>query len=249
MKKSVIEYKNLLLGQTQFELKVVRSKRRKKTLALSMQSPSQLTMHVPFNTSLHSIDHFIQEHTSWIFRKHAVLTSHQKENPPREFQQGENIYYLGQEYRLHIMETKQGKRGCTLQNDYIEIVIRPTVEESLRKKTVMALLTKWYWQQANEKVQQRAAFWSEQLNLPVTQLMLSRPKKRWGSCNAQNVIRINWVLIMAPLELLDYVIVHELCHIAHKDHSSHFWKLVASVMPDYKNHRVELSKWESYLVL
>ncbi len=78
------------------------------------------------------------------------------------------------------------------------------------------------------------------LGVRYRKLMLTEPERQWGSCNAQNVIRLNWRLIMAPLSLIDYVAAHELCHVPHKNHGPRFWRMLEKSMPDYKARRRQL---------
>jgi predicted metal-dependent hydrolase len=100
----------------------------------------------------------------------------------------------------------------------------------------------WFKKRARVKLQKRMDFWSRQTGMSYAKLVISNPRHRWGSCNVHNVIRLNWQLLLAPLALIDYVIVHELCHTVHKNHGPRFWKKVADTLPDYQARRKELRK-------
>ncbi len=103
-------------------------------------------------------------------------------------------------------------------------------------------LTEWYKSQAQVHFQKGIGQRSTEMGLKIQSLKLSSAKMKWGSCSRDGNIRLTWRLIMAPPEIIDYVIVHELAHIRHHNHSQDFWSLVESFLPDYKVHR----KWLKY---
>ena len=95
---------------------------------------------------------------------------------------------------------------------------------------------------AESDVDRLLKVYSEKLNLVPPVFKVKHQKRRWGSCSADNVLRINFQLMMAPSEQLEYVVVHELCHVKEKNHSARFWKLVGELMPGYEVHRKSLKK-------
>ncbi|MGE3623788.1 MAG: M48 family metallopeptidase, partial [Bdellovibrionales bacterium] len=107
----------------------------------------------------------------------------------------------------------------------------------------------WYKKEARRVFTERTEFWSQITGLRPRSLTVGNPQRQWGSCSAANDIRLNWRLILAAPALLDYVIVHELCHIPHKNHSSRFWALVESFLPGCKALRRELHALDAGLTL
>ena len=101
-------------------------------------------------------------------------------------------------------------------------------------------ITLWLKKRARTKMKKRMDYWAKKMGVSYRQLILSNPERRWGSCTVKNVIRLNWRLIMAPLPLIDYVVVHELSHVVHKNHSPRFWGLVEKIMPDYVERRKQM---------
>lgn len=95
-------------------------------------------------------------------------------------------------------------------------------------------LKKFYLQEAEKLIPQRLALWSESMKLYPKKLSLRNQKSRWGSCSAKGTLNINWRLMGAPIEVLDYILVHELSHLRHMNHSEKFWNLVESHYPDYQ---------------
>jgi predicted metal-dependent hydrolase len=101
-------------------------------------------------------------------------------------------------------------------------------------------LVAWYRERAAIRVPERVAAWSARLGLHPTSVLIREPKKRWGSADANGNIRLNWRIIQTPARLIDYVIAHELVHIAHPDHTRGFWATLGRSMPDYEARRQAL---------
>ena len=99
------------------------------------------------------------------------------------------------------------------------------------------LFTNWYKQQAQELISNLTEKLAQKHKLKYNQIKISNAKTRWGSCSAQGNLSFSWRLIMAPPEAIEYVIIHELAHLEHLNHSTAFWQKVASMLPDYKKHR------------
>ena len=116
-------------------------------------------------------------------------------------------------------------------------------------ETIRLEILLWIKKRAKAKFRKRMEFWARLLGVTYRELKIANAGQRWGSCNAQNVIRLNWRLIMAPLAILDYIVVHELCHIRHKNHGVQFWAQVASVLPDHKARRKRLRQIGETLLL
>jgi predicted metal-dependent hydrolase len=101
------------------------------------------------------------------------------------------------------------------------------------------LFRRWYQEKAKEIIPKRVERCADQYGFIYKKVTITSAQKRWGSCNSRGNVNFSWRLIMVPIEVVDYVIVHELAHLTHLDHSKKFWTKVQSIMPDYKNHK----KW------
>lgn len=226
--------KNLVLGNTNFSLAIKRSQRRRRTVALVVEAPDQLSICVPQNTQFITIEKILKRRARWIFRKAADIAEFVRFKTKKEKLNGSSIYYLGRHYRLRFTDKEDIQQKCKLNGSWLEI--------NSSSATYLNIIINWYKLQAKRIINQRALFWCEKFNVKFKQLIISDQKKRWGSCSADNVIRINWRIITATLFQIDYVIAHELCHILHKDHSEKFWKLLGSIMPDYEKRKNGLKK-------
>ena len=224
---------------------VCRSVRRKRTVALLVQPEGEVRVIAPARMSLRLIEILIQQKAGWIRQRLDKL----RQRPPRrhlhDFVGGAEVPYLGKAYKLRVTRHKEQRAGCHLGQDEIEInVPDASFSPTALKEEVRLELMLWYKKQARREFQERLIVWSERLGVKSGRLIVTSPLRRWGSCNIKGEIRINYRLIMASPELIDYVLAHELCHIRHKNHARSFWRCLEGVIPDYKNRRQQLRAWE-----
>jgi predicted metal-dependent hydrolase len=249
MNQTRSESGNILLGNTNVSYTVSRSKKRRRNIAFDIQPPATLRISAPVRVSFSSIQNIIHRNSDWIARRLEKINA-SGIVPPRQFTDSENITYLGHAYRLKVLRDENIPQGCRLRPHRMEVNIHGDwlSDEALAQEVRLEILL-WLKKRAKEKIQKRTGFWARRMGVKYRELKISDPDRRWGSCNAQNVIRLNWRLIMAPLGLLDYVVVHELAHVPHKNHSQRFWRFVASAMPDWQARRKQLRRMGHGLVL
>ncbi|KZE31651.1 M48 family metallopeptidase [Crenobacter luteus] len=130
--------------------------------------------------------------------------------------------------------TGPGRAACRRDGDRL-IVAGPHPERE--PDAFGALVARWLRREAATTLAERVALWSRATGLAPGRLMLSNARRRWGSCAADGTVRLNWRLVQAPVAVVDYVVVHELCHLEHLNHSTAFWSLVASHLPDWAARR------------
>ncbi len=204
--------------------KLIRSKR--KTLSLEINENAEIIVRAPLKLSEETIKEFILEKRSWIETK---IQQVEKKRPVKKtFCEGDEILYLGKKYAM------------TYSNDLPNLMLSDKfyVPEKYNGQT-KNYFRKWFYSRAKIVFPNRVAYFAELMNLQPGKIKLSNAAKRWGSCSRKNNINLSWRLIMAPVEILDYVIVHELTHVVHKNHSVKFWDLVEAYLPDFKSRR----KW------
>ena len=107
--------------------------------------------------------------------------------------------------------------------------------EKLTQDTISEELKKWYVQRAKDIISDRVHVHAENMGLNYNNIRIKTLKSRWGSCSSLRNLNFNWVLIMCPIEIIDYVVIHELAHLVHMNHSAKFWSLVEDYCPDYKS--------------
>lgn len=221
------------IGEISINCTVNRSKKRRRTLSLQFDPQTGITAHIPWRTSAEYLHQFIHSHEKWILKRLNQLNA----IPHYTFTTGEQIPYLDQVCHL-IVSTKPKQRACcTYQAGQLQVVIKPQETETLQRQAVYLQLKKWFSMQAQLFLPERIAFWQEQLGVKYQGLRISNAKRQWGCCHANNIISINWRIMLTSMELVDYLLVHELCHIKHKNHSPQFWDMVGMVIPDYRVRR------------
>ncbi|HNB41217.1 MAG TPA: SprT family zinc-dependent metalloprotease [Anaerolineales bacterium] len=205
---------------------LVRAKRR--TIALIVERDGSLTVRAPRRATLNDIYGFIQEKTDWILRSREKLKAI-KPIPKKAYVDGERFLFLGQEYELRLVPPQ--RPALKFDGGF-------TLSTSAQERGELAF-TKWYKTQALTLFTERVNYYANLHGLIPKEVKVNSAKTRWGSCTSAGTLNFTWRLVMAPLEVIDYVVLHELAHLKVKNHSPRFWKLVESLCPDFKHHR----KW------
>ncbi len=205
--------------------RLIRSKRR--SIALIVESDGSLSVRAPLRIPNRAILEFVEQSRSWIEKKQAEALA----NPPeiRQYLPGELFYYLGKVYPLEIVDRQQP--ALQLDGSFkLAGSARDEAEDLFRA---------WYRRQARRIIRQRLKFFAETHGFQYEKLRITSARTRWGSCSPGGALSFSWRLIAAPLEVVDYVVVHELVHTLHHNHSKRFWRKVESILPDYR----ERKKW------
>ncbi len=148
----------------------------------------------------------------------------------KEFVNGESFLYLGENYKLNIVNDIVG------DVELKENLLLSQEKASCAKDVVI----KWYKSEAERKIKERCEWYSRLAGYKPLSIKISDAQKRWGSCGHGRTVNFSWRLIMAPMEIIDYVVVHELVHLEQRDHSRLFWDKVKSIQPDFKRRRTWL---------
>ncbi len=224
----------IILGQA-IALRVVRSARRRRTVAFAVEAPATLRVTVPLRLSMGSLRDMIDSRGGWITRRLAGLAKNILAADDT------NLTYLGHCYAIQITQDVGREQGCRLYPRRITVNIpNANINHAELRDEVRTEIRLWLKKRARVKMQRRMDLWAGRIGVEYQRMVISNPEHRWGSCSVKNIIRMNWRLIMAPLRVLDYVIVHELSHIVHKNHSPRYWRYVGEAMPDYQQLRRQL---------
>lgn len=221
--------------------KLVRSKR--KTLALIIRPDGTLEVRAPLRLSKKDILEWVASKREWIekHRQEVLKAQSEKDKPAnRPLQSGDLIYILGQSYPLHIIES----RNSTLRLETTHLVM-----SSELLPNAAAVLQNFLSNHLNLTLSLRLPYFTDLIGKAPAKVRLSKARSRWGSCSSKGNIAFNWRLGMAPPEIIDYLIVHELAHLKHPNHSRAFWAEVARILPDYKARKRWLRQYGAWLTL
>jgi len=204
----------------------VKRTKRKKTASIKVDDGAVFVI-VPFELAETKIDKLLHEKNRWIKEK---INLHRKAQAvsDKQYVSGESFTYLGRNYRLKV--SKGNYSPAKLSNGRFIITLR---QGSDNPELIKDSLTYWYKHHAEIKLIEKAKRYAKIIGVEYKSIGIKSYKSRWGSCTSEGQIDFNWKIIMAPNSVVDYVVVHELCHLIHHDHSPKFWKEVEKVMPNY----------------
>lgn len=221
-----------------FEYKVVYSRRR--TLGISVLPDSSVIVRVPFRTSDKTITRLIHEKSSWIVKHRDNYRNQNNISKTRSYTNGVSHLFRGREYIMKIENSK--KSYIRFNEETIEMGLgKPEDQDAVKK-----LLYKGYLSEAKLLFPELLRTTLEKLNhqnFKPSGLIIRTMKRRWGSCSFRGVITLSTELIKLPDIYIEYVIIHELCHLKHHNHGAKYYELLSELFPDWKSVRKELRKY------
>ncbi|GAA0810805.1 SprT family zinc-dependent metalloprotease [Colwellia asteriadis] len=250
------------------EYQLIRSERRK-TLGLQVKQ-GRIIVRAPSFVDEAFIKGFINKKSAWLQEK--LLAQRENLSHQCHFVEGAKLYILGEQYTLTIAQAKRSDVSVVYNHavinqestshksthhkntelNYLQVNISHRIYNRLSNEAALARSVKkhiesYLSEQAKELMPARVKQLSEQTKLVPAQLNIRQYKARWGSCNSRKEISLNYLLMMAPWWVIDYVIIHELCHLVHLNHSNNFWRLVAKHCPEYLKAKQWLSEHQQAL--
>lgn len=219
---------------------LVRSKKRKYSLSMQIKKNGKLQVNVPFAIKDKDIKDFLTSKQQWLLDKLKQREKNKKQQPIA-YNDGDLHWYKGRQYRIKLVITTFSR--VELQEDNILIYYR-------RNTSVKNALDKWYKQQALNDLTQRTQYFAQLHGFPtIKEIKIRLMKARWGSCSSARVITYNTNLIKAPMDCLDYVILHELCHLIHQNHQKGFHQLQLKLNPQWKKQKQKLDSFAHQILL
>ena len=227
------------LNSGEVEVRFIRTAQRKRTIALQIAPDGGIAIRAPLRTPLARMEEVVRSKSAWIdARLSGRLGEIPYPSPPKEFVAGESYFHLGRQHRLQITIAQKSDR-VALDGDFLRVTV--STRRKLTRDDIRERLKTWFAKQAKEFLPARAVRWCEKLGTKdLVRVLVTDQTRRWASCGRGAVLRFNWRLMGAPVSLIDYVIVHELCHLRHPDHSPAFWRELRRVMPDYPQREQQL---------
>lgn len=216
-----------------------RRSKRARHLRLQMDNEGKMTLVAPWLTPKWTINSFLKKHTNWIEKQLKKIEKQRKLRPEFNYRTGDVFYYFGEPITLEVKPSDRKRPTIKIRENQMLINLHRNINKSDGVTTVKKTIEQFYRKKAEEVIHDRLQFFNEHYDFKYNRVTLRNQKSRWGSCSRLNNLNFNWRLIMAPIEVIDYVIVHEMCHLKEMNHSPRYWRLVAETIPDYK----EVRKW------
>lgn len=204
---------------------------KRKTISIEVLQDGAIKVRAPIGVDKEKIIEQVIKKGEWIIAKRAEVKERFSNKPTREFKNGEKFMYLGKEYSLKvIIDNRIKKIRVSIIED--EIIIETYTKAFDKIKKALEL---WYRDMAIKKIRERVKHYEKYYPMKPKSIRVKEQKRRWGSCTYYNDLLFNWRIIMAPVEVIDYVVVHEMTHMVHKNHSKDYWNEVSRIMMDYKS--------------
>ena len=160
----------------------------------------------------------------------------------------ENLsFFFGRHLKLKVLEG--GKVGTQLIDDYLITTVRSSEIGDIRKSRIKTYIDKWYVNEAYKNLEEKVIRYSEIIRVSPREMKVRNYKTRWGSCDKKGRLTFNYLLIKAPHAIVDYVVIHELCHIIQPNHSNLFWDQVKKFDSSFKNHKKWLKENGKFLII
>ena len=210
--------------------------RRRKTLGICVHPDGSVEVKAPVEAPLEQIRKHVHRRASWICKQQRYFSSFGIYTPERKYVSGESHLYLGRQYMLRIIDSERNE--VHYKGNIIEIECR-------HRKDARALLLAWYRKRAEIKFEEYATPLIARFNryqVKPSAIKLKEMATRWGSCTATGQILLNPRLVCAPRICIEYVIIHELCHLVHRNHTKDFYELLTQEMPDWKKWKMKLER-------
>jgi len=202
-----------------------------------INSDAELIVRAPFNTSEKTINKVVLKYKKRLEKTQKEVQLRNLKFNKKEFVNGERFLYLGNYYNLKLADNR--KILLDFENEFF----LPKKYLSYAKNIFII----WYKRRAYKTISQRVRLYAQKRGFEYNKINITNAQKRWGSCSHQGNLSFSWRLIMAPLPIIDSVVVHELVHLEMKNHSKAFWNKVISLDPEYKEHE-EWLKNNGYLL-
>ena len=234
------------VGDALIEFEVRRSTRRKKTVQITLKR-GEVVVAAPSQLGSEEVREIVRKRAPWILRhtlEEAAAPS------PLNWTSGEKIPFLGRDVPLEVVQANVRSPRVRYDRRRFRIYLPRDTVDADRADQIRGLVEAWYRTRAESRLAQYVDRWWGRLGRgDRSPILIRNQKRRWGSCSTDGKIRLNWRLMMIEPSLIEYIVVHELAHLTHMNHSKDFWDLVSRVMPDVGQRRQRLREVERRLPL
>jgi hypothetical protein len=236
----VIERSEIQWGMTPIPY-VIRRTGREKTVALTIEGRGKLVVTAPEGVSVDRLNGIVRRKAPWVVKRIRRVSDLPPPPSEREFVSGETVRYLGGQYRLKVVETRD-EEHTRMWAGWYEVPVPPGLGGAARRREVRRRLAGSLKQHADLYLPNRLTEVCRLLRVEKPSIIVREQAKRWGSCDRVGVLRINWRIIQAHIPLIEYVLVHELAHLENRGHDRKFWDAVGQWLPDYEERRARLQE-------
>jgi hypothetical protein len=226
-----------------------RRSRRAIRMRIQIDRDGKISLVAPWFSTEAQISAFATQHQPWVIKHLHRIQGQQDLRPKPRYQTGDIFYYFGEPLRMEVLPADAKRPTLKVREDRMIITLHKAIGKNEGIGSVKRAIRDFYRKKAEEVIRDRLEHFNQHYGFRFHRVAFKDQKSRWGSCSRAGNLNFNWRLIMAPIEVIDYVVVHELCHLGQMNHSSRFWALVEEVMPEHKTHRKWLKDNSAFLSL
>jgi len=227
------------LGETiRFDIKY----KNRTSIGLSIDGYGNIVVLAPKKTPDECVIHVLEGNWDQILNKIKEMKKRMEGPQEKVYENNESFLYLGNTYPIKIVQDIAViQERVEFEKEILHVYIK-----HLDKNKIKQLLKRYYYQRCKALVEERVFHYQNNFKTKPRLIRITDSKTTWGTCDSNFQLTFNWRLAMAPLEVIDYVVVHEMCHMVHLNHDRSFWRLVGKLMPDYKEKEkwLALSSWK-----
>lgn len=226
-------------GETiRFEIKY----KNRTSIGITIDSYGNVEVQAPKGISEEKILGVIETNWHQILKKINEMQDRLSGPKQRDYEHGESFLFLGKSYPIKVIPNSTiSQDHVRFEGDTLHIYIKEIEEEKIKQA-----LKRFYYQECKALVEKRISKYQNNFKVKPKSIRITDSKATWGTCDSNHQLTFNWRLAMAPLKVIDYVVIHEMCHMVHLNHDRSFWRLVGKIMPDYKEQEnwLALSSWK-----
>jgi predicted metal-dependent hydrolase len=216
--------------------------KKRTTMGIYIDLYGNIEVQVPKGTEEELVFQLLEEKWDLIHQRTKEMKERFNGHKERVYDEGGSFLYLGNPISILISQDTDFKKDkVVLEGDKLHIYVKDHDEERIKKA-----LKRFFYQQCKALVERRIQYYQSSFKVKPRSIRISDNKSNWGTCDSMRQLTFNWKLAMAPLEVIDYVVVHEMCHMVHLNHDRSFWRLVGKILPDYEQREnwLALSSWK-----
>ncbi len=216
--------------------------KKRTTIGIYIDLYGNVEVQAPKGTSEESVLQLLEGKWDLIQQRTKEMKDRTVGHMEKVYDHGESFLYLGNTYPILIsQDTDIKKDHVVLEENKLHVYVKQQEDESIKQA-----LKRFYYRQCKALVEKRVQFYQSNFRVKPRSIRISDSKSTWGTCDSMRQLTFNWKLAMAPLKVIDYVVVHEMCHMVHMNHDRSFWRLVGKIIPDYEQREnwLALSNWK-----
>ena len=227
-----VKYQNKTIAYTINKAKI-------KNIYITIEN-GEVVIKAPWYTTRNQIQEVVESKRDWIMKKLEEYNVSPRK--AKEYEEGEKFQILGESYYLNIYYKDINNAILNVENEKIEIILPLSYAEEDNTEQIKKMIDKMYYMIAEKEVESAMEKTRKMVGLAPEEYKIKKIKYAWGTCSSRKVITINQNLMMYSRKAIEYVVLHEICHLKYMNHSKKFWEMVESYMPDYKEAEKELKK-------